>query len=169
MPREWPLDISSCYICRSHIHLHLGECQRRLVKCAVTGCNNYHSLGGESNHDKQYQESHQVLLKNEVQSLKFALFNKVRKSPLICGVTCSAISSLAYVLRGSLHVSAPRAHARGPGTRERLSLRTSALEASVALGMRLKTLNERKEDPGALVLGAWKYYLVTSIGKLFEF
>ncbi|CAH3172840.1 unnamed protein product, partial [Porites lobata] len=30
---------------RSHIHLHLGECQRRLYKCAVTGCNNTIALG----------------------------------------------------------------------------------------------------------------------------
>ena len=53
--------------------------------------------------------------------------------------------------------------------REHLSLRTSALEASIALGMRLKALNERKKELGALVPGAWKYYLVTSISKLFEF
>ena len=67
-----------CHVCRSYIHLHLGDCPRRMVKCAVKGYHNYHALGAESDHDRNYQESHQVLLKNEVEKLRGVLFNKLQ-------------------------------------------------------------------------------------------
>ena len=51
---------------RSHIHLHLGDCPQRVVKCTVKGCHNFNALEEEAEHDKQYQESHQVLLKQVV-------------------------------------------------------------------------------------------------------
>ena len=54
-----------------------------MVKCAVKGCHSYYALGTESVHDRQYQESHQVLLKNEVESLRRVLFNKVNKLPCV--------------------------------------------------------------------------------------
>ena len=63
---------------RSQIHLHLGDCPRRIVKCDVKGCNNYYALGGKYEHDRQYQECHQVMLKNEVEKLKSKIFSKVR-------------------------------------------------------------------------------------------
>lgn len=47
------------------------------MKCAVKGCHNYYALGAESDHNRKYQESHQVLLKNEVERLRGVLFNKV--------------------------------------------------------------------------------------------
>ena len=49
---------------RSHIHLHLGECPRRMLKCSVKGCQSFYALGAEAVHDQLYQETHQVLLKN---------------------------------------------------------------------------------------------------------
>ena len=39
----------------------------------------YYALGAEKVHDLEYQESHQALLKNEVERLKSVLFNKVDK------------------------------------------------------------------------------------------
>lgn len=60
----------------SHIHLHLHDCPKRVVKCTVKGCNNYYALGAEKIHDLEYQESHQALLKNEVERLRSVLFNK---------------------------------------------------------------------------------------------
>ncbi|XP_074628907.1 TNF receptor-associated factor 5-like isoform X3 [Acropora palmata] len=61
---------------RSRIHLHLNDCPKRFVKCTVKGWNNYYALGAEKVHDLEYQESHQALLKNEVERLKSVLFNK---------------------------------------------------------------------------------------------
>ena len=63
---------------RSQIHLHLGDCPRRVLQCDVKGCNNFYPIGGKSHHDRQYQESHQVMLKNEVEKLKGKIFSKVR-------------------------------------------------------------------------------------------
>ena len=54
-----------------------------MIKCAVKGCHSYYALGAESEHDQQYQESHQVLLKNEVERLRHALFNKVDELPYV--------------------------------------------------------------------------------------
>ena len=48
-----------------------------MLKCSVKGCHSFYALGAEAVHDQLYQESHQVLLKNEVERLKGALFNKV--------------------------------------------------------------------------------------------
>ena len=54
-----------------------------MVKCAVKGCLIYYPLGAERDHDQQYQESHQVLLKNEVERLGRLLFNKVGELPYV--------------------------------------------------------------------------------------
>ena len=75
--RHWCSEQIHLLVYRSQIHLHLGDCPRRVVKCDVKGCNNYYALGGKYNHDRQYQESHQVRLKNEVEKLKDKIFNKV--------------------------------------------------------------------------------------------
>ena len=72
------------HVCRSYIHLHFSDCPRRMVKCAVKGCHNYYALGAESDHNTNYQESHQVLLKNEVERLRGVLFNKVHAGSLRC-------------------------------------------------------------------------------------
>ena len=54
-----------------------------MVKCAVKRCHSYYTLGAESDHDQQYQKSHQVLLKNEVERLGRLFFNKVDELPYI--------------------------------------------------------------------------------------
>ena len=59
---------SFVHVYRSHIHLHLGDCPQRVVKCIVKGCHNFYALEEEADHNKQYQESHQVLLKQEVEA-----------------------------------------------------------------------------------------------------
>ena len=68
---------SFVHVYRSHIHLHLGDCPQRVVKCTVKGCHNFYALEEEAEHDKQYQESHQVLLKQEVERLRGIIFDQV--------------------------------------------------------------------------------------------
>lgn len=61
------------------------------MKCTVKGCHNYHALGAKKDHDLQYQESHQVLLSNEVERLRGVLFDKVRET--LC-IECKEITRL---------------------------------------------------------------------------
>ena len=62
-----------CHVCGSCINLHLSNCPRRMVKCAVKGCHNCYALGAGSDHDRNYQESH---LKMKWRDLD-VLFNKI--------------------------------------------------------------------------------------------
>ena len=39
---------SFVHVYRSHIHLHLGDCPQRVVKCAVKGCHNFYALEEEA-------------------------------------------------------------------------------------------------------------------------
>nr|XP_058971973.1 RING finger protein 151-like [Pocillopora verrucosa] len=75
IPRPCPLQCGE-QLPRSHIHLHLGDCPQRVVKCTVKGCHNFYALEEEAEHDKQYQESHQVLLKQEVERLRGIIFDQ---------------------------------------------------------------------------------------------
>ena len=68
---------SFVHVYRSHIHLHLGDCPQRVVKCIVKGCHNFYALEEEADQDKQYQESHQVLLMQEVERLRGIIFDQV--------------------------------------------------------------------------------------------
>lgn len=52
-----------------------------MIKCSVAGCNNYYQLGMEIVHNEQYQESHQALLKSQVESLQCAIYDKVCEVP----------------------------------------------------------------------------------------
>lgn len=70
-----------CVYFRSHVHLHLDECPKRMIKCSVAGCNNYYQLGLEIVHNEQYQESHQALLKSQVERLQRAIYDKVCEVP----------------------------------------------------------------------------------------
>lgn len=56
-PAPWWLSTTSCKMCSQ-------------------GCHNFETVGAENEHDRQYQESHHVLLKNEGERLR-GLFNKV--------------------------------------------------------------------------------------------
>ena len=66
-----------CVYFRSHVHLHLDECPKRMMKCSVAGCNNFYQLGMENAHNELYQGSHQALLKSQVESLQRAIYDKV--------------------------------------------------------------------------------------------
>lgn len=61
---------------RSHVHLHLDECPKRMMKCSVAGCNNFYQLGMENAHNELYQGSHRALLKSQVESLQRAIYDK---------------------------------------------------------------------------------------------
>ena len=76
--------------------MHLDNCPRRVVKCDVKGCNNYYVLGGKYHHDRQYQESHQVMLKNEVERLKGKIFHKVPDVRLAIDNESNRLSALLY-------------------------------------------------------------------------
>lgn len=67
----------SFFIIRSQVHLHLMNCDNKAEKCTVKGCNNLYLKRGKYFHDVQYQESHQVLLGNEVEMLRSEIFTKV--------------------------------------------------------------------------------------------
>ena len=43
----------------------------------MAGCNNFYQLGMEIAHNELYQGSHQALLKNQVESLQRAIYDKV--------------------------------------------------------------------------------------------
>ena len=68
---------SMCVYFRSHVHLHLDEYSKRMMKCSVAGCNNFYPLGMEIAHKELYQWSHQALLKSQVESLQRAICDKV--------------------------------------------------------------------------------------------
>lgn len=62
---------------RSHVHLHLFQCRNKAIKCTITGCNNFFKRGIQSIHDMTHAETHQELLKTEVEKLRCAIYDKV--------------------------------------------------------------------------------------------
>ena len=65
------------FIFRSHVPVHLFTCEEKALKCEVKGCNNYVKKRHEFLHDRQYEQSHQVLLKSEVEILRCSMFEQV--------------------------------------------------------------------------------------------
>ena len=53
--------------------MHLFKCPNKAVKCTVRGCNNFFKRGKQFLHDMDRADSHQVLLKSEVEELRCAL------------------------------------------------------------------------------------------------